>query len=92
MWKEMVAYFNLKTELTNSLLRELIYVFKSIFLIQYSTYQQLYCTKTRNTGSSSSIMSNTEIHSTSASYKNTKNVEGNTVTQHFCLQLGLVYL
>lgn len=37
-------------------------------------------------------MSNREIHSTSASYKNAKNVESNTVTQHFRLQLGLVYL
>lgn len=31
MWKEMVAYFHLKIELINSLIGDLIYVFKPIF-------------------------------------------------------------
>lgn len=48
MWKEMVAYFNLKTELTNSLTGELIYVFKSIFLNIFKYFYQIFFQQINN--------------------------------------------
>lgn len=48
MWKEMVAYFNLKTELTHSLTGELIYVFKSIFLNIFKYFYQIFFQQINN--------------------------------------------